>query len=127
MVNSSGLPLRFTYDDAGRITSWTDTNDRGYTYAYDDRDRCIAEGGAEGHMSLRLAYSDRDPETGLRTTTATTGTGHVYRYFVNDLCQVVAEVDPLGAVTRFERDRYNRLLSRTDPLGHTTRFTYDDA
>ncbi|MGA5119499.1 putative T7SS-secreted protein [Streptomyces pseudogriseolus] len=125
VVNSSGLPLRFTYDDAGRITSWTDTNDRGYTYAYDDRDRCIAEGGAEGHMSLRLTYSDRDPETGLRTTTATTGTGHVYRYFVNDLCQVVAEVDPLGAVTRFERDRYNRLLSRTDPLGHTTVIRYD--
>ncbi|MFZ4127519.1 DUF6531 domain-containing protein [Streptomyces cellulosae] len=127
VVNSSGVPLRFTYDEAGRITSWTDTNDRGYTYEYDDRDRCIAEGGTEGHMSLRIAYSDRDPETGLRTTTATTGTGHVYRYFVNDLCQVVAEADPVGAVTRFERDRYNRLLTRTDPLGHTTRYTYDEA
>ncbi|MFJ9661486.1 putative T7SS-secreted protein [Streptomyces griseoflavus] len=127
VVNSSGLPLRFTYDAAGRITSWTDTNDRGYTYAYDDRDRCIAEGGAEGHMSLRIAYTDRDPETGLRTTTATTGNGHVYRYFVNELSQVVAEVDPVGAVTRFDRDRYNRLLSRTDALGHTTRFGYDEA
>ncbi|GGX19887.1 type IV secretion protein Rhs [Streptomyces malachitofuscus] len=127
VVNSSGLPLRFTYDAAGRITSWTDTNDRSYAYEYDDRDRCIAEGGSEGHVSLRIAYSDPDPETGLRTTTATTGTGHVYRYFVNDLCQVVAEVDPVGAVTRFDRDRHNRLLSRTDPLGHTTRFSYDAA
>ncbi|MFI5683751.1 HYD1 signature containing ADP-ribosyltransferase family protein [Streptomyces sp. NPDC051636] len=126
VVNSSGLPLRFTYDEAGRITSWTDTNDRGYTYEYDDRDRCVAEGGAEGHMSLRLDYGERDPETGLRTTTATTGTGHVHRYLVNGLCQVVAETDPLGAVTLFERDRYNRLLSRTDPLGHTTSFRYDE-
>ncbi|MCO4699876.1 RHS domain-containing protein [Streptomyces sp. RO-S4] len=33
----------------------------------------------------------------------------------------------MGAVTRFERDRHNRLLSRTDPLGHTTRYTYDEA
>ena len=126
VVNSSGLPLRFTYDDAGRITSWTDTNDRAYTYEYDDHDRCIAEGGAEGHMSLRIDYAGRDPETGLRTTTATTDTGHVYQYFVNELCQVVAEVDPVGAVTRFDRDRHNRLLSRTDPLGHTTRFRYDE-
>ncbi len=127
VVNSSALPLRFTYDEAGRIISWTDTNDRGYTYEYDDHDRCIAEGGAEGHMSLRIAYADRDTETGLRTTTATTGNGHVYRYSVNDLCQVVAEADPVGAMTRFERDRYNRLLARTDPLGHTTRFSYDEA
>ncbi|MEU1050611.1 putative T7SS-secreted protein [Streptomyces sp. NPDC005897] len=127
VTNSSGLPLRFTYDDAGRITSWTDTNDRAYTYEYDDHDRCIAEGGAEGHMGLRIDYADRDPESGLRTTTATTDTGHVYQYFVNELCQVVAEVDPVGAVTRFDRDRHNRLLSRTDPLGHTTRFTYDEA
>ncbi|MFF6993486.1 DUF6531 domain-containing protein [Streptomyces sp. NPDC008313] len=128
VVNSSGRPLRFTYDDAGRVTSWTDTNDRGYSYEYDERDRCVAEGGDEGHMRLRLAYGDRDPDTGLRTTTATTDAGHVYGYLVDDdHCQIVAETDPLGEVTRFERDRYNRLLSRTDPLGHTTSFRYDEA
>jgi RHS repeat-associated protein len=127
VINSSGRPLRFTYDAAGRITSWTDTNDRGYTYEYDDRDRCIAEGGTHGHMSLRLHYGERDPETGLRTTTATTGSGHVRLYSVNGRSQIVAETDPLGAITRFERDSHNRLLSRTDPLGHTTRFTYDEA
>ncbi|MEU0009584.1 DUF6531 domain-containing protein, partial [Streptomyces sp. NPDC006314] len=127
VVNSSGLPLRFTYDEAGRVTSWTDTNDRSYTYEYDDRDRCIAEGGAAGHMALRLSYGDPDPTTGLRTTTATTGEGHTRRYLVNDRWQVVAETDALGATTRYHRDRYNRLLSTTDPLGHTTTFDYDDA
>jgi RHS repeat-associated protein len=126
VVNSSGLPLTFTYDEAGRITSWTDTNGRGYRYEYDDRDRCVAEGGAEGHMSLRLEYGDRDPATGLRTTTATTGAGHVYRYLVNDMCQVVSETDPVGSITRYERDRYHRVLSRTDPLGHVTSFRYDE-
>ena len=126
VYNSSGLPLRFTYDEAGRITSWTDTNDRGYTYEYDDRDRCTAEGGSAGHMTLRLTYGDPDPETGLRTTTATTGEGHTRRYLVNDAWQVVAETDPLGATTRYHRDRYNRLLSQTDPLGHTTTLRYDD-
>ncbi|WP_256726012.1 putative T7SS-secreted protein [Streptomyces sp. IMTB 2501] len=125
VINSSGLPLRFTYDEQGRITSWTDTNDRSYRYEYDDQDRCIAEGGPEGHMALRLTYEDPDPTTGLRTTTATTGEGHTHRYLVNETWQVVAETDPLGATAHYVRDRYNRLLSTTDPLGHTTTFGYD--
>ncbi|MEV8412738.1 putative T7SS-secreted protein [Streptomyces niveus] len=125
VINSSGLPLRFAYDDRGRVTSWTDTNNSRYDYAYDDRDRCIAEGGAAGHMALRLDYESVDPESGMRVTTVTSSAGAVHRYVINDSHQVVAEIDPLGATTRFERDRYNRLLSRTDPLGRTSRFTYD--
>ncbi|MET8979204.1 putative T7SS-secreted protein [Streptomyces sp. NPDC004539] len=126
VVNSSGLPLRFTYDEAGRVTSWTDTNDRSYAYEYDDQDRCVAETGAAGHMALRVTYDDTDPETGLRVTTTTTGEGHTRRFLINDDLQVVADIDPLGAVTRYRRDRYNRLLSHTDPLDHTTSFTYDE-
>ncbi|WP_156725671.1 putative T7SS-secreted protein [Streptomyces apocyni] len=125
VTNSSGLPLRFTYDERGRVTSWTDSNGSAYTYEYDDQDRCVAEGGAAGHMTLRLDYSDADPATGLRLTTATTPDGAAHRYVVNDVHQVVQETDPLGAVTRYEHDRYNRLLLRTDPLGRTARFEYD--
>ncbi|MFF0066985.1 RHS repeat domain-containing protein [Streptomyces sp. NPDC005279] len=127
VINSSGLPLQFTYDERGRITSWTDTNDRSYTYEYDEKGRCVAEGGAEGHMSLRLSYDETDPGTGHHITTTTTTTGEgTRRYLINSAFQVVAEIDPLGNVTQFERDRHNRLLSRTDPLGHTARYEYDD-
>ncbi|MFE9493518.1 putative T7SS-secreted protein [Streptomyces collinus] len=126
VVNSSGLPLRFTYDGAGRVTSWTDTNDRGYAYEYDDQDRCTAEGGTAGHMKLSLSYRDPAPETGLRTTTVTTGEGHTRHYLVNATWQVVAVTDALGTTTRYQRDRYHRLLSQTDPLGHTTTFRYDE-
>ncbi|WNM29976.1 RHS repeat-associated core domain-containing protein [Streptomyces sp. Li-HN-5-11] len=126
VTNSSGQPLRFTYDDARRITSWTDTNGYSYTYEYDDRDRCVAQGGAEGHMGLRLSYGERDPETGLRTTTAVNGEGAARQYFVNDLHQIVAIVDPAGHTRRFTRDRFNRLLSETDALGRTTSYRYDD-
>ncbi|MEW2161208.1 putative T7SS-secreted protein [Streptomyces sp. NPDC007189] len=127
VFNSSALPLRFTYDDRGRVTSWTDTNDRSYSYEYDEQDRCVAEGGSAGHMTLRLAYEGPDPTTGLRTTTATTGEGHTRHYLVNDAWQVVAETDALGATTRYVRDRHHRLLSTTNPLGHTTTFEYDEA
>uniref|UniRef100_UPI002114B4AD DUF6531 domain-containing protein n=1 Tax=Streptomyces murinus TaxID=33900 RepID=UPI002114B4AD len=126
VVNSSGLPLRFGYDDRGRVTSWTDSNNRSYTYAYDDLDRCVAEGGAAGHMSLRLSYDETDPATGNRMTTTVTGEGHTRRYVINPSGQVVTEADPLGSVTHFTRDRYNRLLSTTDPLGRTTSFRYDE-
>ncbi|MET9699545.1 putative T7SS-secreted protein [Streptomyces sp. NPDC006529] len=126
VTNSSGLPLRFTYDEHGRVTSWTDTNGSRYEYAYDEQDRCVAEGGTEGHVTLQLEYRD-DLRTGQRVTTAVTGDGAVHRYLVNEAHQIAAEIDPHGAVTRFERDQRNRLLSYTDPLGRTTSFVYDDA
>ncbi|MGW2818581.1 putative T7SS-secreted protein [Streptomyces sp. NPDC001415] len=126
VINSSGLPLRFTYDERGRVTSWTDTNDRSYTYAYDDQDRCVREGGAEGHMALSLSYTGPDPITGMRTTTTVTGEGATRHFLINGDWQVVTETDPLGAVTRYERDTRNRLLARIDPLGHRTSFEYDE-
>ncbi|MEU6059646.1 putative T7SS-secreted protein [Streptomyces sp. NPDC047097] len=127
VVNSSGLPLRFAYDDRGRVTSWTDTNGSRYDYVYDERDRCIAEGGAAGHMALRVSYDGVDEETGYRVTTTTTPSGAVNRFVVNDSHQVVRIIDPVGAVTAFERDHRNRLVSETDSLGRTTRFDYDEA
>ncbi|WP_098899350.1 putative T7SS-secreted protein [Streptomyces sp. st77] len=126
VFNSSGLAITFAYDDRGRVTSWTDSNDRSYTYVYDDRDRCIAEGGEAGHMVLRLTYDEKDPVTGHRVTTATTGEGHTRRYLIDAADQVIAETDPLGHVTRFTRDRLGRVLTRTDALGHVTTCGYDE-
>ncbi|ORT57884.1 putative T7SS-secreted protein [Streptomyces sp. CB03238] len=127
VTNSSGRPLRFGYDDHGRITSWTDTNGSHFDYVYDDRHRCVYQSGSNGHLESRFTWDDTDPDSGLRLTSLTDGLGHATRFLVNDRVQIVVEIDPLGAVTRFEYDRYNRLLSRTDPLGHVTRFTYDEA
>ncbi|MFF8996378.1 DUF6531 domain-containing protein, partial [Streptomyces sp. NPDC014983] len=127
VVNSSGRPTVFGYDDRGRITSWTDTNDSHFTYVYDDEDRCTHQSGAAGHLRSTFAYGKVDPDTGEHSTTITDSQGHVSRYLINRRCQVVAETDALGSTTRYVRDRYNRLLSTTDPLGHTTSFRYDEA
>ncbi|MDX3226827.1 putative T7SS-secreted protein [Streptomyces sp. ME19-01-6] len=127
VTNSSGLPLRFEYDTERRIIAWIDTNGRRYDYVYDNRDRCIAEGGTEGHISLRIDYGPTDERTGYRVTTVTTPEGHATRYLVNDRCQVIAVTDPLGHTTRIRRDRYGRILARTDALGRTTGCTYDPA
>ncbi|MFJ4951283.1 putative T7SS-secreted protein [Streptomyces sp. NPDC088760] len=127
VFNSSGRPTRFTYDERGRITSWTDTNDSHFTYAYDDQDRCVHQSGAAGHLRSTFTYGPVDADTGEHTTTITDSHGHTTHYRINRRCQVIAETDAVGATTRYVRDRYNRLLSTTDPLGHMTTFEYDEA
>ncbi|WP_371548848.1 DUF6531 domain-containing protein [Streptomyces sp. NBC_00554] len=123
VINSSALALQFTYDERLRITSWTDTNHSRYTYTYDDHDRCIAEGGAAGHVSLSFGYEATDHRwPGHRVTTSVTAEGAESRFVVNENCQVVAEIDPLGAVIRTAYDVHHHVVSITDELGHETRF-----
>ncbi|MGH3311891.1 MAG: putative T7SS-secreted protein, partial [Streptomyces sp.] len=127
VVNSSGLPLRFAYDDERRVISWTDTNDRRYDYVYDHHDRCIAEGGTAGHLQVRIGYDEVDGRTGHKVTTLTTAEGHSTRHLVNDRYQVVAVTDALGNTVHTDRDAFNRPLRRTDALGRVTAFAYDEA
>ncbi|MGW2328038.1 putative T7SS-secreted protein, partial [Streptomyces sp. NPDC001700] len=127
VINSSELPLRFEYDEERRVIAWIDTNDRRYDYVYDNQDRCIAEGGEAGHVSIHISYDEVDQATGHRVTRVTTPEGHTTRYFINDAGKVVAETSPLGHTTRTEYDRHDRVLSRTDALGRTVAFVYDEA
>ncbi|MDX6350920.1 MAG: hypothetical protein QOF84_5710, partial [Streptomyces sp.] len=127
VYNSSGRPLCFANDAQGRILSWTDRNGTRYLYTYDEFDRVVEEGGADGSLRFDFTYGDPDPATGIRVHNETNALGHTTRYQVNEHAQIAAQTDPLGNTTLFERDEYDRLLSRTDPLGRTTRFEYDDA
>ncbi|MFC9062887.1 DUF6531 domain-containing protein, partial [Streptomyces sp. NPDC057074] len=127
VTNSSGLPLRFTYDERLRVTSWEDTNHRRYAYAYDDQDRCVAEGGEAGHITITLDYDGNDagwPD--CRVTTLTTAEGAVTRFVINGNSQVVAEADPLGGTVRTEFDANHHVVSWADPLGHMTFLSHDD-
>ncbi|MEV2255832.1 DUF6531 domain-containing protein [Streptomyces sp. NPDC050147] len=121
VINSSGLPLKFTYDERVRITSWEDTNQSRYTYAYDDQDRCIAQQGMAGHLANTFAYDMKDPAwPGCRITEATTAEGATFRFVINDRCLVVAEIDPLGGMVTTAYDAHQNVAATTDQLGHTT-------
>ncbi|MEU1665501.1 RHS repeat-associated core domain-containing protein, partial [Streptomyces sparsogenes] len=126
VINSSGLPLRFEYDDEHRVISWTDTNDRRYDYVYDNRHRCVAEGGTEGHVSIRVDYHGVDQRTGHRITTVTTAAGHTLKYLIDDAFRVVGEIDQLGAYSRTEYDRHGRVLAHIDALDRRTAYAYDE-
>ncbi|MEV0086013.1 RHS repeat-associated core domain-containing protein [Saccharopolyspora sp. NPDC050642] len=120
VVNASGLPLKFEYDQAGRITSWTDRNAHWYRYTYDHQGRCIGTEGSGGFLTGTFEYED-----GI--TRLTNSLGHATTFHLNEKRQVVREIDPLGGETLSEWDAYDRLLSRTDPLGRTVRHEYDEA
>ena len=121
VTNSSGVALRFDYDTAGRIIRWQDRIGTWYRYTYDAHGRCVATSGSNGLMDGTLTY---DPDN--RVSVVTNSLGHPTTFHLNELNQVIREVDPLGHATVSEWDRYDHLLARTDPLGRTTRFRYDE-
>ncbi|MFG3259159.1 putative T7SS-secreted protein [Streptomyces sp. NPDC048172] len=122
VVNSTGLPLRYRYDDEHRVTSWTDRNGTTYAYVYDHRGRVLRGIGPDGILSGRMHY---DPAA--RTNRYTDSLGRTTTYVYNEAYKVTAETDPLGHTTYTEWDETNRHpVSVTDPLGRTTRYTYDE-
>ncbi|MDH6516914.1 RHS repeat-associated protein [Streptomyces sp. SAI-135] len=127
VTKSSGLPTRFTNDTLGRVTAWTDTNNSSYHYAYDAEDRCVSQGGEEGHLACTYTYGTPDPTTGGRTVTAVDSLGHSTLYEINGDLQVTAVTTPDGATTRTTHDRAHRPLTVTDPVGRTVSYAYDAA
>ncbi|MBQ6639653.1 MAG: type IV secretion protein Rhs, partial [Saccharopolyspora sp.] len=121
VINASGQPLTLDYDDAGRITGWTDRNDCWYRYTYDAEGRCVRTEGSGGSLSATFHY---DLDNAI--THVTDSLGHTTAYLLDDDGQVVREIDPHGAETHSEWDEHRRLLSRTDPLGRTTSYEYDE-
>ena len=121
VINSSGLPARFTYDDGHRITGWTDRNGTAYAYTYDTAGRVVRTEGSDGILSNTFAYDDE-----TRTTTFTDALGNTSRFEFNEALRLVRSTDPTGAVAVQEWDAGGRLrTSATDPLGRTSRYTYD--
>ncbi|MEU1198624.1 DUF6531 domain-containing protein, partial [Streptomyces sp. NPDC005813] len=122
IADSAGRPYRLTYDELGRITSWTDRNDRWYRYEYDGAtDRVVRGTGQGGAMSAQFAYDDV-----WRVTTMTDSLSHRTAYHYDEHLHLTRVVDPLGFAVHTEYDAFGGLLSRTDELGDTTRYTLDE-
>ncbi|MCE7080657.1 DUF6531 domain-containing protein [Streptomyces sp. ST2-7A] len=121
VFNSSGLPLRFWYDEQDRLIRWEDRNNTWYRYEYDQAGRCVFGTGSGRVFEYRYEY-----DTANHRTTAYAARGYPTVYQFNDSFQLVAETDPLGHTTHRTRDRYDHLLSVTDPLGHTTRYVRNE-
>nr|WP_224059239.1 DUF6531 domain-containing protein [Streptomyces kanamyceticus] len=127
VTNSSGLPMRFAYDERLRLTAWQDTNHSRYSYTYDDQDRCTAQQGMAGHMANTFTYDLKDPaRAGCRITEITTPQGATTQVAVDDRCLIVAETDPLGSTVTTAYDARQNVTARTDQLGHTTAYSHNE-
>jgi RHS repeat-associated protein len=120
VVNSSGQPLRFSYDPAGRMTGWTDRAGHSYRYVYDERGRCVRGQSPSGAQSGTFSY-----ESGI--TRWTDGAGAVTAYELDGYARVAKIAGPAGGVTRFEHDERGRVTMQADSLGRVTRYAYDSA
>lgn len=125
VVNGSGEELEFGYAQH-RLTRWVDRNGTFYDYVYDDRGRCVSQGGSEGVMRNTFTYGEPNA-SGLRETRVTDSRDLATVFKINTRFQVVATIDPLGAATSSEWSEQNQLLARVDPLGRRTSFAYDAA
>ncbi|MFE2279580.1 DUF6531 domain-containing protein [Streptomyces sp. NPDC059454] len=75
IYNSSGVPLKLSYDAGHRIVGWEDRNGAWYRYAYDDAGRCVAARGVEGILDCTFEYDDQS-----HLTTAVDSSGNTIRY-----------------------------------------------
>ncbi|OXM74968.1 MULTISPECIES: DUF6531 domain-containing protein [Amycolatopsis] len=122
VINSSGLAMRFAYDEQSRMTRWEDRRGTWYEFTYDGAGRCVRGTGADGMLDSTFAYDDA-----RRVTRHTDSLGHTTTFHYDARGQVVRRVDPLGGTTTSEWDDRGRLLAETDPTGATTRYVTDDA
>nr|WP_302479538.1 DUF6531 domain-containing protein [Streptomyces sp. 8P21H-1] len=122
VVNSSGKPLRFFYDDQRRAVGWEDRNGVWYRFTYDSAGRCVAGRGRDGLLDYTFEYDDVS-----HRTVAVDSLGHATHYQFNDAYQLIAETGPLGHTVHQEWNRRDQLVSRTDELGRTTRMEWDGA
>ncbi|MEY9889191.1 RHS repeat-associated protein [Catenulispora sp. MAP5-51] len=120
VVNSSGLPFGYEWDDADRITAWQDRSGFRYEYVYDRLGRVVRGDGE--FLAGSFAYGPAN-----RTTAVTDSLGHVRTYAYDENGRITSETDPLGNTTTAVHDAYGRILSRTDALGGTTVFERDEA
>lgn len=96
ITDPTGHTTKLDYDSHGNLTEVVDVLGNKTKLDYDNA----------GHMlSLRDAM------------------GSTYKYEYN--IGLVKSIDPLGRITKYQRDVESRVTMLTDPLGRNTSFTYD--
>lgn len=117
--NATGYRLFSKYDDRGRLISVYDGQNRGITYAYDDRDRVTKVANFES--SIEYTY---DQAGNLSSVLDSKGNKTSYTFDVKGNLHTIE--DALGNITRYEYDEKNKLKAALLPNGTIRAITYDD-
>ena len=120
VIDGSGLPFRYFYDQHGRAIRWENRIGAWYQYRLDERGRCVDAQGPDRLYHYRLLYDEAS-----RTTVAIDSQDRLAVYIHNAQGRVVERRDARGGVTITEWDERGNRLKETDPEGRTTAREYD--
>jgi RHS repeat-associated protein len=121
VTNSSGLPMRFEYDQDGRIVRWLARNGEWYAYHYDAAGRCVRTEGSGDALAGTLEY-----DVDNRMTVETDSLGNRTIHHFTPANKLARQVNALGAETSFEWSADGQLTSRVDALGRATTYIHDE-
>jgi RHS repeat-associated protein len=140
-TDRTGLTFHFVYDREGRcVESWGDYPGKRDPSLAEDLPKMLADGitRAKGIHHCRFdympgGYSEVADSTQVRrffgnahgTLDKSVVGGGVMTATYRDDGHILARMDAVGAITKYERDPRGRLLSVTDPLGGVTRIERD--
>ena len=133
-------PVRYDYDDAGRLVRVTDAFGKAINVSHDLAARREVTIDRLGHATVHeynargLVVRETDPNGQVTTRTfddrdrllsLTNADGKTTRYTYDADGRKLAETDPLGNTTRFTYNSRNQALTVTDALGRVTTNAYD--
>jgi RHS repeat-associated protein len=117
----------WTYDDADRVTSYTDADGYATSYTYNEAGLVTEVYNPDGGYSsyTYTTGSEGSPANLLATSTDPLGRTTTYTY--NAGGDLVSTTTPGGRTTTSTYDAAHRLVSTTSPSGAVTSYTYDPA
>jgi RHS repeat-associated protein len=117
-TDSLNRTSNFVYDDKGLLTSAKDWLDRQSTFSYNAKGQVLTATDNLNRTS-RFTY---DRGTLVESEDPT---GRKVRQFVDGGGRATRIYDPMGGVTKYRFNKFNRPLQVTDPQGRTGALLYD--
>jgi YD repeat-containing protein len=115
--------LRWTYTSNGDVASFTDGNNRVYSYTYDSRGNVLTATADAGTGGLNLLSSFTYNSTN-DLLTATDPLGHTWTFTYSGQGNQLTATDALNNTSTYTYDAVGQLLTATDATGRTTTYGY---
>jgi len=117
LTNARSQQRVFTYDEAGRVAGFTDTEGT-TTFTYDSNGNVLTVNDSEGIIT-------REFDALNRVTTYADTQGNVIQYVYDAVGDLLSIEYPDGKIVSYAYDASNRLISVTDWANRVTSYTYD--
>lgn len=131
VTNAVGATTHYSYDDAHRLTGWTDSNGNRMVNTYDDEGRVVAQHGNSNILNATFDYftipdatSEAGPATATHRTIHTDSLGAATTFVFNADLRLIEQIDPSGARTRTDYDDDRRPTRVIAPDGAVTTYHY---